>query len=134
MNKCLFLRYRTHKGYKYTYCTKKCLKNDMNRQMCYDCNEVEYKKYKLMNKISKTRVFVSKDTYNSVYNRDTGKCRLCGASDIQLHHIIYRSQDKSKINDVDNCIMLCGDCHRLVHSSKDTWQPILLEMNKNEIN
>ena len=134
MNKCIYKRFRTHKGYKYIYCTKKCLKSDINGQICHNCNEAEYKIAKKINKVSKSRIFVSKETYQVVYERDNGKCRLCGASDIQLHHIVYRSQDKSKINDVSNCIMLCGDCHRLVHSNKDKWQPILMEMNKSETN
>lgn len=134
MNKCIYKRYRTLKGYMYTYCTLKHLEGTLKCEICHSCDEVEYKKINKIKKVSKTRVFVSKDTYNSVYNRDKGKCRLCNASDIQLHHIIYRSRDKTRINDISNCIMLCGDCHRLVHSNKDKWQPILLEMNKNEIN
>lgn len=75
------------------------------------------------------KMIVTKDTYNYVIERDNYSCRLCGSTSfIQLHHILYRSQRKDLINDVDNCIMLCSDCHRLVHSNKKKWQPILLKM------
>lgn len=74
------------------------------------------------------KMIVAKDTYNYVIERDNYSCRLCGSTSfLQLHHILYRSQRKDLINDVDNCIMLCSDCHRLVHSNKKKWQPILLK-------
>lgn len=85
------------------------------------------KKIKLHRKSKK--LTVTKDTYNYVIERDNYSCKLCARTNfIQLHHILYRSQRKDLINDVDNCIMLCSDCHRLVHSNKKKWQPILLEM------
>lgn len=77
------------------------------------------------------KMIITKDTYNYVIERDNYSCRLCGSTSfLQLHHILYRSQRKDLINDVDNCIMLCSDCHRLVHSNKKKWQPILLDMKK----
>ena len=77
------------------------------------------------------KVTVTKEIYNFVIERDKYCCRLCGSTNwIQLHHILYRSQRKDLINDINNCIMLCDDCHKLVHSNKKRWQPILLEMNK----
>lgn len=77
------------------------------------------------------KMIVTKDTYNYVIERDNYSCRLCGSTSfLQLHHILYRSQRKDLINDVDNCIMLCSDCHRLVHSNKKKWQPILLKIGK----
>ena len=80
---------------------------------------------------SNKRITVLKETYDYVIKRDNYSCRLCGSTNwIQLHHIYYRSQRKDLINDIENCIMLCDDCHRLVHSNKKKWQPILLEMNK----
>lgn len=88
------------------------------------------KKAKMHNKSKK--LTVTKKTYNYVIERDKYCCRLCGNTNwIQLHHILYRSQRKDLINDVNNCIMLCDNCHRLVHNNKKKWQPILIEMNKN---
>lgn len=85
------------------------------------------KKAKMHNKSKK--LTVTKETYNYVIERDKYCCRLCGSTNwLQLHHILYRSQRKDLINDVNNCIMLCDDCHRLVHKNKKKWQPILLQM------
>lgn len=81
----------------------------------------------------KKRETVSKETYETVLIRDNYSCRLCGSTYwLALHHIVYRSEDKTKINDVDNCIMLCKTCHDLVHSDKRKYQPILLKNIKKE--
>lgn len=91
-----------------------------------------------INKVNKKRVFVKKEIYEQVYKRDKGKCRLLDKTcegELELHHIVYRSEDKSLINEPSNCIMLCTKHHRIVHSNKHKWQPILKEMiggNKNE--
>lgn len=92
--------------------------------------KAEKKKTKYIKKVSNHKIIVTEETYNKTYARDLGKCRLCGANNIELHHIIYRSEDKSKINDVNNCIMLCVQCHDIVHSNKHYWQPKLKEMLK----
>lgn len=60
----------------------------------------------------------------SVRNRDQG-CKYCGAASgrLELHHITYRSQggpDKTW-----NLIVLCDAHHRLVHTKKRYWQPVL---------
>ena len=95
---------------------------------CKTCLNFEPKANKGINKVSNKRIFVTKETYNKVYERDKGRCRLCGSSQIQLHHIVYRSEDKKLINEPSNCIMLCAKCHELVHSNKHYWQPKLKEM------
>lgn len=71
---------------------------------------------------------VTDEVYKVVYERDKGKCRLCGNTNIELHHIIYRSENKNLINEPSNCIMLCTKHHKEVHSNKHKWQPILKEM------
>jgi 5-methylcytosine-specific restriction endonuclease McrA len=78
--------------------------------------------------ISKKRVCVSKKTYNEVYERDKGCCRLCNKTNIELHHVYYRSERKDLIDKPSNCIMLCFDCHKLVHSNKKKYQPLLLKL------
>lgn len=66
-----------------------------------------------------------KKTYERVANEQKW-CRLCGKTyDLQIHHIIYRSQMGN--NDERNLIRLCADCHRKVHSNKKVWQKKLLE-------
>lgn len=76
----------------------------------------------------KKRIIVKDDIYSKVAERDKYSCRLCGKKNIELHHIVYRSEDKSKINDINNCIMLCTEHHQMVHSNKKKWQPILKKM------
>lgn len=95
---------------------------------CKTCLNFEPKANKGINKVSNKRIFVTKETYNKVYERDKGRCRLCGSNQIQLHHIVYRSEDKKLINEPSNCIMLCTKCHELVHSNKHYWQPKLKEI------
>lgn len=78
---------------------------------------------------------VTDEVYNAVYNRDKGQCRLkdttCNGV-LELHHIVYRSENKALINEPTNCIMLCNCHHRLVHSNKHLWQPILKKIVKGE--
>lgn len=95
---------------------------------CKKCLNFEPKANKGTNKVSNKRIFVTKETYNKVYERDKGRCRLCGSNQIQLHHIVYRSENKKLINEPSNCIMLCAKCHELVHSNKRYWQPKLKEI------
>ena len=127
---CIYFKRRTKKGIFYGYCTKRRSIVSLNASECYVCDNKEYKKYKPMKKVSKKRVFVSKDTYNIVLERDRACCRLCGNKNIHLHHIVYRSESKALIDEPSNCIMLCEKHHRLVHSDKKKYQPILLDMNK----
>ena len=47
--------------------------------------------------------FVTKETYEKVFNRDRGRCRLCGTTQtLQLHHIHGRGLNLT--NNVNNCI------------------------------
>lgn len=139
MNYCIHLKKRKNKP----YCN--VIKKEIRFSLCRECRNKEYKNkplhnslhssavslHKMKNKSNK-RITVSKEVYNIVIERDKYCCRLCGSTNwIQLHHILYRSQRKDLINDINNCIMLCDDCHRLVHNNKKKWQPILIEMNKN---
>lgn len=135
MNGCINLRIRSKKGEKYCFCVRR--KAVVERNECFGCSYREFKKTSKiavktrLKPISKKRVCVSKKTYNEVYERDKGCCRFCGAIDnLQLHHIYYRSERKDLIDEPSNCIMLCFDCHKLVHSNKKKYQPILLEIIK----
>ena len=58
------------------------------------------------------------------------QCVLCGQKGTQIHHIVYRSEDRSKIDDIDNLILLCKKCHDKVHTNKKEWQPKLKEIRK----
>lgn len=104
----------------YPLCTENCLGFNVVRN-------------KGINKVSKKRIFVTEETYKKVYERDKGICQLADGTcngGLELHHVRYRSERKDLINEPSNCIMLCNAHHRLVHSNKHLWQPILLEKNK----
>ena len=75
---------------------------------------------------------VTDEVYNAVYNRDKGQCRLCGTSlNLQLHHIDGRGKDLT--NNIDNCIILCKDCHlNVVHKNQKKYRPILKKIVKGE--
>lgn len=106
----------------------KLLKQVITLDICKNCSKLIVTRNKPIKKVNNKKITVSKKTYDKVYERDKGCCRLCGNDKIQLHHIIYRSEDKSLIDEPNNCIMLCIKCHKLVHSNKHLWQPILKEM------
>jgi len=134
-NKCINCRIRTKKGIKYFFCVRR--KAEIERKECEGCLYKEYKKVaKIAPKtriraVSKKRVFVSKKTYNQVYEECNGRCALCYSTyNLHYHHIYYRSERKDLIDDPSNGIMLCEECHRLVHSNKRKYQPILLEIKK----
>jgi hypothetical protein len=102
---------------------------------CQKCLKKEFRKPQGIKKVSSKRITVTKETYNKVFERDEGKCRLaditCNGA-LELHHILYRSEAKDLINEPTNCIMLCNGHHRLVHSNKHLWQPILKEIINND--
>ena len=107
----------------------KITKSNISYQTCNkNCSNFILVKNKGIKKVGSKRIFVSKETYQKVFERDKGKCRLCGNTNIELHHIKYRSERKDLINEPSNCIMLCTEHHRLVHSNKHYWQPKLIEM------
>lgn len=121
---CRYFRKRSKDLKPYFYCT---LKRKQVIFTCYEnCLKWQPRLNKGIKKVSKKRIVVSDETYKQVYNRDNGICQLCASpNDIHLHHIVYRSESKDLINEPSNCIMLCSECHRKVHSNKHKWQPIL---------
>lgn len=139
-NKCVNLKIRTKKGVKYFYCSRR--KAVVSFEECKCCLNKEYKKTSKIavktriKPISKKRVFVSKKTYSIVLEEckdfeGNYRCMYCNCINaLQLHHIRYRSERKDLIDEPNNCIMLCESCHKLVHSNKRKYQPILLDIKK----
>ena len=84
-------------------------------QSLYACPKPSLKK--------KEKAKVSKETKVHVYTRDNGRCVVCGkpVNYKAPHHIDYRSEDKTTIDDPDNQAMLgeapfdLCDCHTQVH-------------------
>ena len=56
-------------------------------------------------------------------------CQLCGSPyNLHRHHIRYGACGRKTY--IGNIIVLCSNCHRLVHSNKKKWQPILIELDE----
>lgn len=60
-------------------------------------------------------------------------CQLCGKGyNLHRHHIRYGACGRHTY--LGNIIVLCENCHAMVHSNKRYWQPILIDMaNKHEL-
>ena len=102
---------------------------------CDNCLNRSFKRNKTIKKVSNKRITVTEETYNKVMQRDNYKCKLLDSTcygKLELHHIQYRSEAKDLINEPSNCICLCTYHHKLVHSNKHYWQPILKEMMKSD--
>lgn len=147
MTNCKNLLLRSKNYTKYYYC--KLNKKQITLSQCINCplierNTLKVYKYtiknksvlkeikKPLNKVSKKREFVTKETYNSVFERDKGQCQICGSRiNLHLHHICSRGKDKT--NNVELCIMLCNECHlNIVHKNNKYWRPKLLDIIANK--
>ena len=53
-----------------------------------------------------------------------GMCKQSAkvSSELVMHHIIPVSADMDKATDIENCILLCGNCHILAHGGN--WQTV----------
>jgi 5-methylcytosine-specific restriction endonuclease McrA len=52
-----------------------------------------------------------------IVDRDNWRCQFCGTrSNLQVHHIIYRSHGGA--DGEDNLISLCAACHEGIHLRK----------------
>ncbi len=103
---------------KIDYTQFKFPKGKVNKKDDKKLSKTNLRRNKGINKISKKRITVSKETYQEVYERDKGLCQLCGSSkNLHLHHILGRGKDLT--DNPNNCIMLCQRCHlEVVHNLK----------------
>lgn len=54
-------------------------------------------------------------------------CQLCGSTSfLHIHHIRYGACGRKTYK--GNLIRLCESCHRLVHTNKKKYQPMLIEL------
>lgn len=67
-----------------------------------------------------------KEVYEKTYELYNGCCAICGSPYIEMHHIRYGACGRKTY--LGNVIPLCYDDHKLVHSNKKKWQPVLIEM------
>ena len=102
---------------------------------CQNCSDFNLVRNKPIKKVSNKRITVTEETYNKVMQRDKYKCVMLNyecKGKIELHHVQYRSERKDLINEPNNCVCLCTFHHKLVHSNKKKYQPILLKMLENK--
>ena len=129
---CKNLLKRQRKYKPYFYC--KALRKEIIVPCDKNCSKLILVANKPIKKVSNKRITVTEETYNKVMQRDNYKCRLLDCTcygKLELHHIQYRSEAKDLINEPTNCICLCTFHHKLVHSNKKKYQPILLKMLEN---
>lgn len=59
------------------------------------------------------------DVRESILERDSGLCRMCGAVASEVHHVIKlttKNIDDPEITvNPDNLLSLCGECHKAQH-------------------
>jgi len=65
----------------------------------------------------KTLTRISKETYEEVYERDGGKCIICGERDVQCAHYIGRAQGGYGVP--QNLVMLCVKHHQAVDNGNN---------------
>jgi len=130
---CTFLRKR-HKQSKIVFYCKNDRQYIKSLSDCQNCLKRKFERNKGIRKVSAHKETVTEETYNFVFNRDNGKCRLCGTTqELHLHHIDGRG--KNLTNNVNNCIMLCNHCHNdVVHKNQKKYRPILKKKLKGEDN
>lgn len=56
------------------------------------------------------------------------RCAICGNPSIHCHHIRYGSLRGGRLTYFGNVIPLCKKHHDLVHTNKDKYMPMLIEM------
>lgn len=67
-----------------------------------------------------------KETYNKTLEMFNGVCAICGNNQVALHHIRYGACGRKTY--MGNVIPLCNYHHKLVHSNKKLYQPLLIKM------
>lgn len=67
-----------------------------------------------------------KEVYEKSSQMFDNCCAICGSPYIHLHHIRYGACGRKTY--MGNVIPLCEEHHRLVHSNKKKWQPMLIDI------
>lgn len=80
------------------------------------CNECKQKRSHYKNDITSI-LDVSKRTITKILQRSNKGCSICGwnESTCDIHHIIPKS--KGGNDELDNLIVVCPNCHRVIHTS-----------------
>lgn len=72
-----------------------------------------------------------KEVYKKTLELFNGVCAICGNNQIAMHHIRYGACGRKTY--MGNVIPLCEYHHRLVHTNKKKYQPMLIELINKKI-
>ena len=75
-----------------------------------------------------------KEVYQKTKELFDGVCAICGNNEIAMHHIRYGGLCGGRKTYMSNVIPLCPKHHRLVHTNKNKYQPILIDLYNKKIN
>lgn len=67
-----------------------------------------------------------KETYKKTLEMFDNGCAICGNNQVALHHIRYGMCGRKTY--MGNVIPLCNYHHKLVHSNKKLYQPMLIKI------
>lgn len=111
-----------YEEHKFTYICEKCGREfKSNRTFkkgrhihCEEC--IQQRKHYKEN--PQSILDLSKRTISKILERANKGCAICGwnESTCDIHHIIERS--KGGTNNLENLIVVCPNCHRVIHSNK----------------
>jgi 5-methylcytosine-specific restriction endonuclease McrA len=74
-----------------------------------------------------------KEVYEKTIELYNGQCAICGNPNIAMHHIRYGGLYGGRKTYMGNVIPLCEKHHRLVHTNKDKYMPMLIDMINKKI-
>ena len=74
-----------------------------------------------------------KEVYQRTYDLFDGCCALCGSPEIHMHHIRYGGLYGGRKTYMGNVIPLCERHHRMVHTNKNKYMPMLIEIIDNKL-
>lgn len=115
---CKHLRLRSYKNVKYFFCNKR--KRRILKSDCDICLDKEYKKVKKIKpKVNKRAKAcdISTRVKTLVWQRDNGKCIICGNSGLPNSHYIRRS--KGGLGVEQNIVTMCISCHNNYDNGSD---------------
>ncbi len=116
-----------NKKVKCGYCKEYVLAVSAIRDNVQSFCSIEHKIAKANQKPAKKKADPTEDLLREVRDLDGNRCRFDGRHDsLHVHHVRYRSE--GGLHEVANLLTLCNDCHGIVHSDKELWQPLCIEL------
>lgn len=77
---------------------------------------------------------VEKEVYKKTMELFDYKCAICGNNNVAAHHIRFGGLYGGRKTYMGNVIPLCEKHHRLVHTNKKKYMPILIKLIDETIN